>query len=148
MDFAAAISSVGSMLQIANTAVQARDDAKAKQAIADVQMKLFELSTAALGMTEKNMALVNEIRDLQEKIRDFESKATERDSYVLVQINGGAWAYKYKFAAESSVDESPHFCQPCYDKDVKSVLRKSQYGYGGWYFSCPEDERHQIELGS
>jgi len=146
MDFASAISGVGSMLQIATTAIQARDDSKAKQAIADVQMKLFELLTAALSMTEKNISLLNEVMDLQEKLQAIESKNNERSGYVLVQVTPGSWAYESRSSSEGEGSQAHHLCQPCYDKGTKSILRRMEEAFGIKFMQCPENKDHRIEL--
>lgn len=143
MDIATAISSTATLLGIAKGALESRDDQKAQQAITQVQSKLLEVTTAALSLSQTNIALTEEIRELRRAAEDAERIAAERSGYELAEITDGSFAYR-SVGSESS---SPiHFlCQPCYDKTTKSVLRRRTGAYGDTFWECPENLAHRID---
>lgn len=147
MDIAAAISSTATLLGIAKGAVAARDDAKAQQAITDVQLKLLEVSTAALALSQANIALTDEIRLLKNEAHQSELKTREREGYVLTEVCPGHYAYQSQ-PSRDGTNAPPHcFCQPCYDKGVKSVLRYSHNQRGEWnsenmVWECAIEKNH------
>ena len=154
MDFSTAISGALGMVQIADAALKARDNAKASQAIADIQLKLVELSMSALAVTEKNISLVNEVRSLQDELNELKIKASDRDDYILGEVCMGVQAYKPK-KFETGRDNPFHYlCQPCFDKGIKSMLRYRPYfdrddpheNYVEW--QCLEDSKHSFRQNS
>ena len=142
-----AISAVATLMGIAKGALDARDDAKAKQAIAEANMKLVDLSMSALMLAERNSSLSEEVSVLQRELRDTKMKLEERERYTLAEVRPGAYAYAGKPGQEGDDPEPPYFCQPCYDKGVKAVLRRIEAKAGtnaAWY--CPESQTHQIAI--
>lgn len=149
IDIAAAISSTATMLGIAKGAIAARDDAKAQQAITEVQLKLLEVSTAALSLSQANISLTDEIRALKNKAEQLEMKASEREGYTLTEVCPGAYAYQSQ-SDQGGSDKNPHYlCQICYDKGVKSVLRIHRGKGDAWNrkhdsWSCLENPSHGL----
>ncbi|MXN31030.1 hypothetical protein [Delftia sp. CH05] len=149
IDIAAAISSTATMLGIAKGAIAARDDAKAQQAITEVQLKLLEVSTAALSLSQANISLTDEIRALKNKAEQLEMKASEREGYVLSEVCPGAYAYQPR-PGQHRADDVPHYlCQVCYDKGVKSVLRFQRSTGKQWNspydaWNCLENSSHNF----
>lgn len=144
IDIAAAISSTSTLLGIAKGALAARDDAKAQQAITDVQLKLLDVSTAALSLSQTNIALTDEIRLLKDQAHQAQMKTRDRDGYEIAEVCPGAHAYKSKPAKEGASVPLHYLCQPCYDKGVKAMLRFHQTEGWGKEWACPENEAHNI----
>lgn len=149
IDIASAISLTSGLLGAAKTAIAARDEAKAQQAIADVQMKLLDVSTAALSLIQTNISLTDEIRLLKDENKQLQMKASEREGYTLSEISSGVYAYKSKPSEEGTDPPLHYMCQPCYDKGVKSVLRLHRHDADQWTavhrsWHCPENRHHDF----
>lgn len=144
MDIAAAISGASALLGIAKGAVAARDDAKAQQAITEVQLKLLEVSTAALALSQTNIALTDEIRLLKDEAHQSELKTREREGYALTEVCPGHYAYQSQPSEEGAAVPLHYLCQLCYDKGVKSVLRFHEAEGWGKEWGCAENTTHSI----
>jgi hypothetical protein len=97
----------------------------------EVQAKLSEL----LGTVIEQQRL---IPVLEQRIRNMEAQAAEKQRYVLAKVGseGEFFAYRLRPPAElkERADEAPHFlCQPCFDAGQKAVL----IGNGEGYWECP-----------
>lgn len=138
IEITAAISTFKAALGIAQVALAARDEAKVKEALQDMSERLFSLSQAALAMAEKNMALQASLAEVNAKHAQVEAKLAERGSYELAEASSGVFAYK---SLDSS--KAPHYlCQPCYDKGIKTVLRRLEHHDGVEFWTCAADSRH------
>lgn len=151
MELAGAISSALALLQGAEIAIKARDDAKAQHAIAEAQGKLVELSTAALSIAEKNMSLLAEMRELQEKLSSLSLKTDERDEYEITDVCFGIQAYQPRQPEDGSKREHHYLCQPCFDKGVKAMLRYQLIQSEtlpittNSHWICPENSGHSFK---
>lgn len=144
LDIASAITSATAMLGLARDAISARDDAKAQRAIGEVQGKLLEITTAALALSQTNIALTDEIRLLKDQAHNAQVKSREREGYALTEVCPGHYAYQSQ-PTEDGVPVPVHcLCQPCYDKGVKAILRFSEAEGWGKEWMCPEVAAHQI----
>lgn len=142
----AAVGAIRASLEIARLAVNARDDAKVQTALIDANMKLLDLSTAALALSEKNNALLASLAALQREKDQIESKLEERAQYELCEVVAGSFVYARK-AANGDVQPMPYLCQPCYDKGVKTILRAVDRHMFGPAFQCVENDAHTISTG-
>lgn len=134
-----ALSSAMQLIGLARLAVDARDDAKAKAALTDLTQKLNDVSISALASTERAMSLQVKLGEAQEEARLLRQRASEREKYSLVEVCPGSFGYA---SLTSTVGESAqmHFlCQPCYDKNVKSIFRFAKASSShNEHWDCPE----------
>lgn len=144
IDIAAAISSTTALLGIAKGAIAARDDAKAQQALTDVQLKLSEVTMAALSMSQANITLTDEIRLLKDQAHQAQMKARDREGYEISEVRPGAHAYKSKPSEEGAGVPLHYLCQPCYDKGVKAMLRTVEGPMRKTWWLCPEEVSHKF----
>lgn len=144
LDIASAVASANAMLTLAKGAIAARDEFKAQQSISDAQGKLLEITTAALSLSQTNIALTDEIRALKDAAHELEVKARDRQGYALAEVCPGAHAYKSQPGEEGADIPLHYLCQPCYDKGVKAVLRFHQQDGWGKEWACPEESKHVI----
>lgn len=143
-DLASAISSASTMLGIAKGAIAARDDFKAQQAIGDAQGKLLEITTAALALSQTNIALTDEIRLLKDQAHQAQMEARDRQRYDIAEVCPGHYAYKAQQVEGAAAIPLHYLCQPCYDKGVKAILRFTQAEGWGKEWECPENTAHSI----
>lgn len=144
MDIASAVSAASAMLGIAKTAIAARDEFKAQEAITNAQLKLLEVTTAALALSQTNISLTDEIRTLKDAAHEREMKSRDREGYALTEVCPGHYAYKSQPSEQGAEIPLHYLCQPCYDKGVKSVLRFHQQDGWGKEWACPESLAHLI----
>lgn len=139
------ITSARALMSIASGAIEARDDAKAKQAITDANGKMYELSIALLSSAEKLSALQAANHELEGKTRALEAQIAENARYKLTPLSNG---YAYLLLVDSGVQtpsQPIYFCQHCRDKGVKSILR--ELSAGEWHsaqWQCIEEDQHTI----
>jgi len=140
IEITGALTAARALAELAKVAIDARDDAKAKAAIADLQSKLFDATSAALAMAEKASALQTALSEAQREKAEIEAKLHDRASYALHEIRPGAFVYAAKAGGDVAADRPAHYlCQPCYDKGVKAVLRFSPARSGtNEMYACPE----------
>jgi len=127
LEISAALASLSSLMGIAKTAVEARDDAKAKQAISDMSDRLMAALQGALGLAENASSLRMRLDEAEAELAKLKSEVSERSRYQLAKLGtaGDFFAYRLRPAAElvERQDEPAHFlCQPCLDGGKKVVL--------------------------
>ena len=145
MEIAAALSGLRGLIDTAKIALEARDDAKVKEALAGMSERLLNAYGVALETAEKNAQLQATIQALNQKHVELERQLTEKEMCRLVPLGKNSFAYLPAGQLQEGSDRTLYYCQPCYDKGVKSVLRYSpadSYGYARWI--CVEHGGHNI----
>lgn len=147
LELSGALTAARSILDVAKIAVDARDDAKLKAALTELQTKLFDATSAALQVAAHASTLQEQLDSVKRELRQIKAQAEERDRYALTEVRPGAYAYMSK-AEDGGQSEPAHYlCQPCYDKGIKTVLRHSpQTRAWSASWDCPADKAHQIQL--
>ena len=146
VEMGSALASARSLVDLAKSAIDARDDAKVRSALIELQAKLMDAMSAALLAQEKNASLHQQVTSLQGQVQDLKLQLENRQRYRLTPICPGAYAYT-DAPGQSGQDAHAHYlCQPCFDKGAKSVLRYShpKPGVNGAW-TCPESSAHRIE---
>ena len=147
MEIAAALSSIKAGLELAKVAMEARDDTKIKDAMHDLNGRLYEAMSSALTMAEKSAALQSQLRTLESEKADLQSKLDERGLYNLHAIKPGVLVYASQPPDERGQPPEHYLCQSCYDKGIKSVLRFfAGRDYMGPQYQCTEDNKHTIYM--
>lgn len=146
MEIATALSSLKALADLAQGALKSRDDAKAQEAVAGMQARLLDIYASAFEVAERNSSLQATVRSLESKIADLEAKLEEKARCKLVPLGRWAFAYALLDPATKATQELPvYFCQNCYDKGIKSVLRKfTGSQWGGIQWLCAEHNSHTI----
>jgi hypothetical protein len=143
MEINTALASARLLLGLAKAGLDARDDAKVKAALADLQEKLYDATSAALSMAEKAAALQTALSDLQREKADLQAKALDRGKYRLEQLRPGAFALASKPADEGGEAPAHYLCQACDGEGFKAILQASP---DGSLLRCPREPQHSIKL--
>lgn len=138
IEIGAALSSAKSLYDAARVAIDARDDAKLKSVMIDLQGKLFDAMQAAMESATQAMAMQNELRSAQDELAKLKAQTAERNRYALTVVPGQGKQYAYASQpGQGGQSEPPHYlCQACYDKGIKAVLQSTEF-YGGDQHECP-----------
>jgi hypothetical protein len=145
MEIAAALSGIKGALDLAKAAIDARDHAKAAEAIAHMTSLLLEANSSALAMSGEARALSAQLDAVTRELRHLQQRQNERDQYLLDQIARGRFAYRFRGNAEGVPVH--YLCQNCSDTGNKSVLRLNP-GYDGFVdeWVCANNESHLIRM--
>ncbi|MDP3800892.1 hypothetical protein [Brevundimonas sp.] len=123
------LGAIRTALDITKTLSDARDSTKL------LAVKL-ELQGLLLEAQEAQSALASQKRELEERIRQFETWEGEKERYQLQQIGRGTFAYTLKAEAQGS--EPPHMiCPTCYEHGRKSILQAGEIFSGQRSHGCP-----------
>jgi hypothetical protein len=138
LEITGALTAARTLADLAKTALDARDAAKATAAVIELQSKLVDATSAALAMAEKAYALQASLSEAQREKAEIEAKVKDRGMYTLHELRPGAFAYTVK-PGEDGTQPVHYLCQACYDKGVKAMLRfvPAQPGRDTHY-TCPE----------
>ena len=138
MEIGAALTSAKTLYDTARAAMEARDDAKLKTAMVELQGKLHDATQAAITSISEAMTLQKDLRAAQDELAEIKRKQADRERYALTQLpgEGKQFAFARKPSAEGD-DEPPHYlCQGCYDKGIKAVLQGGDF-YNTKTYDCP-----------
>ncbi len=131
----AGIGAFNSMFSIAK-GIRDLDDAVKRNAAVS---QLWEQIIAA---QQRYTEAVEEVDNLKEELRRFETWEAEKQRYKLDELRKGVFAYSLKDGMES--DEPSHYlCASCYQNGFKSILKQETWSPGrcnvyvchdcGWY---------------
>ena len=146
MEIATALSSLTALANLAQGALKSRDDAKAQEAVAGMQSRLLDIYAASFEVAERNSSLQATVRSLESKISDLEAKLEEKARCQLTPLGKGAFAYAMLDPSTQAPANPPvYFCQHCYDKGIKSILRYfAGDEWAGPEWTCTEHNGHSI----
>lgn len=135
---ASAIGSIQSARDIAKTAIGLRDAAVLQAKVSELTDAILAAQASALDAQSEQFALVQRVRDLEEKLVELETWEAEKQRYQLQDFGGGTFAYLLK--EDMSGGEPPHrICAACYQKRHKSILQSDGQNYSGQdLYDCPE----------
>ena len=138
LEISTAISSLSAAMGLAKGALEARDDAKVKEAIMDMASRLFSIHEAAAKLTAEN-------QQLQAEIKQLKQEQVDRERYVLREVNAGIFALQYQPVSDDPTP-SHYICQPCFSSGKKIVLRLQDSAQMGASLKCAHDRMHDLAL--
>jgi len=130
------------MAAIAGFAASVRTAVEITKAMKDLhdanllQTKTFELTreimaaqSYAMEAVAAQSALLERVRELEEKIAKLETWDAEKKRYELKPLKEGVLVYALKAGMENG--EHPHYiCTNCYEDGQKSILQKEHHDVG------------------
>jgi hypothetical protein len=115
------------------------DSAKALKDINDGTVRnaaVIELQEKILTAQEAQSALIDRIRQLEEKMRSIETWETEKQRYELKDLGWGCFAYMLKPPMRGA--QPPHWiCTNCYSRGHTSIIQHSNVSGVGQRYLCP-----------
>tara|TARA_R110002110_G_scaffold401458_1_gene618315 strand:+ start:278 stop:748 length:471 start_codon:yes stop_codon:yes gene_type:complete len=116
------------------------DTAKGIKDINDATIRntvAIELQEKILAAQAQQTALIERISELERQVAEFETWDAEKPRYTLRELPPGVFVYALEEAGANG--EPPHnICQPCYQRDKKSILNKSETINGRYHLRCGE----------
>lgn len=118
----ATISGLKTTGDIINSILKAKTSDAINAAVRDANSHLLAIQGDMLSSQSEQLAMVEEIRNLKEKIANLEAWYTEKNRYQLEDLWGtGVVAYALK--ESMSKGEPPHYlCTNCYEEGKKRIL--------------------------
>lgn len=112
--------------------IAARDDAKVKTAMADMQATLLEALSMAVTQVQSTHALELEVQELrmeaiQAKTRyaELERQLEQRSQYRLTEIGSGKWVQQLVDPTADAMASPKYFCATCYSEGKEVPLQFS-----------------------
>lgn len=120
-----------------NGILNAKTSDAVNAAVREINTHLFSVQQEMLTAQSEQFAMVEEIRNLKEKIANLEAWDTEKKRYQLEDLWGiGVVAYALKESMSNG--EPPHYlCTNCYNDGVKSILNPQKGKNNRLVLVCP-----------
>lgn len=117
------------MLDIAKSMKNMDDAVKRNTAV-------FDLGEQIIATQARYTAAVEQIRELKEKLAQFETWEREKQRYELTEVATGVFSLLLKPSMRSG--QPPHcICAQCYEDRRKSILQITRNIYGSVTLTCP-----------
>lgn len=123
--------------EVINSILELKTSDAINAAVREANSHLFTVQQEALTAQSEQFAMVEEIRNLKEKITNLEAWNAEKDRYQLEKLwEAGVVAYALK--EHMSNGEPPHYlCTNCYKDGMKSILNPQKRKNGRLMLVCP-----------
>jgi len=126
------VQALGSLLKTASTLANYNEIVAA---VAEVNSKLMQANTVALGSQEKQAELAMKILSLEAEIRANQKWEEEAGRYKLHLLAPGVVAYTLKIGMENG--DPPHYlCANCMSKHQRSFLQVASEGEYSRSYIC------------
>lgn len=130
-EIVAAVQSAKTLSELVKSAHSLSNHTQMLAAVHAVQEKLGDAITAHLSSQEKQSALSERVRELEEQVNEVENWRGQMQRYALFEFPTKALAYALKPGMEQG--EPLHYlCTSCVDKKQKSTLQPN-----GRLLHCP-----------
>ena len=100
-------------------------------AVSEVSTKLMDATAVALASQEKQSALANRIKELENQLREIENLESSMKRYQLHEFPTQALAYALQQGMEQG-QPMHYLCTACVDKKQKTTLQTH-----GLFLKCP-----------
>jgi len=118
----AAIGGLQTASQIAKSMIDLRDAALFQGKTIELQNAILAAQTSALAAQSEQFALVQRVRDAEEKVARMEAWETEKKRYDLYDYGDSRFTYRLKQSLQGS-EPMHELCANCYNSNhQKSIL--------------------------
>lgn len=121
-----------SAADLAKTLMDLVGSGKAREQAVKLYGEILSAQSSALAANSAQAALIEEKRELEERIRRLEAWEIDKQRYELVEISRGVFARQLKADAKGS-EPIHRICATCYEAGRKSILQSDGLPgpYGG-----------------
>lgn len=136
--------------------IAARDDAKVKSGLADLQARLLDALVIATTQVQSTHALELEVQKLRvESVKadarqaELERQLEQRSQYKLTEVSAGKMVRELVEPANSSTGSPKYFCATCYGEGKEIPLQFVQGGaYVAQHWKCAAKNGHDLYVRS
>lgn len=122
-EIVAAVQSVQGVSAIISASKQLSNYNELVSAVSEVNTKLMAATTVALASQEQHALVLQRVRDLEEKLMQFEKWEEKAKNYSLREASIGTFIYAYTPVVESS--NPRHWaCAKCFQDRKISILQR------------------------
>jgi hypothetical protein len=133
----AAITGLKAATDIARGIVDLKTATEIQGKVIELQGVILAAQSSALAAQSDQFTLLEQVRELKEKMAHLEAWSTEKQRYKMQQWGHGSFVYLLK-EEEAAGEPSHALCTTCYERGVKSVLQSNgepQWTKHAW--DCP-----------
>lgn len=120
-----AIDSIKASVDLSKSIVEVKKGADIATATRELNNLLLAAQSDALAAQSEQFAVIEEIRNLKEKIMSLEAWQAEKQRYSLKEVGVGGFAYALKDIA-SNGEPMHYLCTNCYQDGCKSILNQKR----------------------
>ena len=134
MDLASALTTITALGELTKNVVGGKIDAEVKEKASELADSIIGLQNIIFTIQSKNHELLDENRELKEKIEKMDRWAQTSSKYELYEICSGVHLYSLK---KGATNEPEHYvCPNCFENRNKSILVKKSKDSTGTSYSC------------
>ena len=130
-EITSAIQSTKTALELVKAARGLSNYSELLTAVTEVQIKLTDAIASELSSQEKQAELLQRIRELENRLSEFENWDAQIQRYELFAFETKVLAYALKSGQENG-QPMHYLCLPCADKRQRSTLQPN-----GRFLICP-----------
>jgi hypothetical protein len=154
MNIPEAIAAAKGAYDLVAVGIAARDDAKVKSALADLQAKLLDALSIAVTQVQSTHTLELELQKLrvdaikaEARQAELERQLEQRSQYKLTEVAQGKLVRELVEPSKAKVSNPKYFCATCYGEGREIPLNFiAKDLYGGSQLSCPTNKQHTLHL--
>lgn len=116
---------------IGKAAMGLRDFSQVAAAMSQINDQLLKAQDSLFAHNAQIMALQQENFEAREELRKLKEALAQRARYSLFELSSGVFVYRMNVTPQlggptnpGSPEPTHYVCQPCFDKGIKSILRK------------------------
>ncbi len=132
---AAAQESIKALSALVKGAASAAIDHSMKGKLIDIQSAILETQAKLGDAQSERIDLLQQVGELQSRLRELENTKSALDSYELCSVGEGKFLFKQKQGGSSGVI-AHHACPNCHSDGKVSVLQESKTGTRQVRYSC------------
>ncbi len=141
--FSAALTSAATAAKLALGFLDAKEDAKVRGALIDMQSRLLDAMSAALDQAEKLAALQQELGAAKSDLAAARAKLEDRGRYPIHEYVPGVFVRKSQPSVDDPQEPEHLLCAACFDLGTKSVLVNKP---ADQYLRCLNDATHSVQV--
>lgn len=135
-EITSAITAVKLTMDMLMAGVHATTDSALAEQARELNDAIIDLQMKTLHLQGLYSAVVQEKDELEKKAMDKEEWERTKKRYTLHSLSPGVFAYRLK--EEVADTDPPHYiCPCCYEKNLRSILQRTEVGCDGTHYGCP-----------